>query len=395
MRGILCGLCWVIAFSSSVLSQTLTTVILPRYIEGLNGTNSNRIPFAYRVRLDGLLPDSTYRYTNQIVTSSDGPTTSGAGNCIFATGTGDFFRTSSPGLSTAGSYGTFTVNDVGSYEGWFITEPTGNARFIPGHSIFMRIMLNNGASGTSVAMRLTTSDSVCVLKLDPAAGDSTGTGLRCSTAATPKDFVFLYDNREGSGRPLSGTFLESDGSDNSAANNYAAFYANSVNGVTGAFGVVLPNALPGGVRRVERRSFSGGALIAAAVDSDGIWPSGANTVNPSGGTSEIILTGDDVDQLATGVTERGTLPNQYILWQSYPNPCNPTARIAFAIPRESSVKLEVFNLLGERVTTLLEGRRSAGRYETTFDATGLSSGVYICRLSADGVARSMKLTVMR
>jgi len=106
--------------------------------------------------------------------------------------------------------------------------------------------LNDGAGGTTAALLLTTTDSVRVATLDPAASDSTGTGLRCTTAASPKDFIFVYGDTAGTGRPLSGSFIESDGTNNSTTNNYAAFYSNSVDGVNGAFGLVLPNMLSNG-----------------------------------------------------------------------------------------------------------------------------------------------------
>ncbi len=106
----------VITVCTSLFAQSLTTVILPQNIEGINGTNSNRVPFAYRVQIAGLLPNATYRYFNQIVISSDAATTNGAGNCILASPTGDFVRTTSPSLATAGGYGTFTTDATGAYE---------------------------------------------------------------------------------------------------------------------------------------------------------------------------------------------------------------------------------------------------------------------------------------
>ncbi|GCD76645.1 hypothetical protein JCM31826_01270 [Thermaurantimonas aggregans] len=75
-----------------VTSQpSLTEVFLPQYIQGINGTNNNRVPFVYRVTIDGLTPNATYRYFNQVVTSSDGATTNGAGNVIFYSNTGYAF----------------------------------------------------------------------------------------------------------------------------------------------------------------------------------------------------------------------------------------------------------------------------------------------------------------
>jgi hypothetical protein len=165
----------------------------------------------------------------------------------------------------------------------------------------MRIALNDGGAGTTVATRITTTDSVRVVKLDPVFSDSTGTGLRGSTFARAKDFIFTYDNTAGTGRPLSGSFIESDGTVNSASNLYSAFYASNVDGLLGAFGMVLPNQLSAGVRRVERRALASGAIVASATDSDGLWPSGAQTVNPAGGPVAVVLSNTDVNYLTVGL----------------------------------------------------------------------------------------------
>ena len=287
--------------SALLHAQAVTSVVVPRYMEGLVGTNTDRIPFACRLRLTGLLASKTYRFINQMVTSTDGASSNGSGNCIFVTQTGDFVRSQSASLSSAGNYGTFTTDATGTYEGWFVTEPTGGGRFVPGKFLFMRIALNDGGTGTTVATRVTTSDSIRVLKLSPTATDSTGTGLRGGSFAKEKDFVFTYDNTTGVGRPISGSFIERDGTDNSISNSYSAFYANNVDDVRGAFGMVLPNLLPTGVRRVERRSLASGGVLTSATDADGLWPSGAQTVNPLGGATAIVLKASDVNYLATGL----------------------------------------------------------------------------------------------
>ncbi len=281
-------------------AQTLTDVTVPRFIEGINGTNANRVPYAYRVTLDGLTPSATYRYTNQVVIATDAATTSGAGNVIYAT-PGGFVRTSSPSLSSAGNYGEFTTDGGGSYTGWFVTEPTGNAsRFAPGTEVFFRIALNNGAGGTAVVTRLTTTASATVASFGTTTTD--GTAFYSDAEATPRNFVVLYDNVAGTGRPIAATFAEDDGSPNTTANSYAAFYATSVDGVAGAWGVLIPNTLPAGIRRIEQRTASG-ALAGAgtagvATDADGVWPGAdgiagtaddVNTVNPSGGTATPLV----------------------------------------------------------------------------------------------------------
>ena len=374
---------FTISLSLPLYSQSsLTTVILPKYIEGANPTNTNRLPFAYRAKLTGLLSNSTYRFYNQVVISTDAVTASGSGNCIFASATGNFVRTSGPSLATAGNYGTFITDGTGAYEGWFITEPTGNKRFVPGYYVFMRIMLNDGAGGTTAALLLTTTDSVRVVKLDPAASDSTGTGLRCTSSATPKNFVFAYDDTAGTGRPVSGSFVESDGTDNSVPNSYAAFYANNVNGVNGAFGIVLPNTLSKGIRRIEHRSLANETVVALATDADGIWSSGANTVNPTGGTTEIILNGTDIHW--TGVQSTFILPKEFALMQNYPNPFNPSTTIPYTLKSSSNVRLSVYDLLGREVAVLVDNeRKAAGTYEISFQASYLPSGIYLYRIQTE------------
>ena len=369
----------------------LIAVILPKYIQGNTGTNSNRLPFAYRARLTGLLPGSLYRFMNQVVVSTDAATSNGSGNCIFASSTVDFVRTSGPSLAAAGNYGTLTTDGTGAYEGWFITEPTGNRRFIPGKYVFMRITLNDGAGGTTAALLLTTADSVRVVKLDPAASDSTGTGLRGTSSSNPKNFIFVYGDTAGTGRPISGSFIESDGTDNSTTNNYVAFYNNNVNGMNGAYGMVLPNMLPNGIRRIEQRSLINGTLVTSATDTDGVWPSGAHTVNPSGGTTEIVFTGTD-----TGIRGTSTIPKEFSLLQNYPNPFNPQTTISYSLPQTSTVTLKVYDLMGREIVTLIQNERKApGNYEISFNALNLSSGVYFYKLQTQSYVQTKRMILLK
>lgn len=266
--------------------------ILPRYIEGINGTNSSRVPYACMVTISNLTPNATYRYFNQVVLSSEASTSNGAGISIYPAASG-YVRSTNPGLNAAGSYGTFTADASGVYTGLFVTEPSGNAtRFVPGNYLFMRIMLNDGNNGTSVATRVTSMDSAQVINFGTTA--STGTALRGNSQATAKNFLFLYDNVAGTGSPIAGTFVESDGTANTTANNYASFYSTSVNGINGAYGTIIPNTNANGIRRIEQRDLLTCNIVGCpAIDADGDWQSGANTVNPSSGNTAIVLTSAD------------------------------------------------------------------------------------------------------
>jgi hypothetical protein len=276
----------------TVATPGLIENYLPQYMQGTSvASNPTRTPFACRVTLNGLQPTTTYRYTNQMVEAADGATVSGAGNPIYVNAAG-FVRTTSASLSTLGGYGEFTTDAAGQYAGWFAVEPTGNARFTTGNSVFMRIVLNNGAGGTFAALRLTTSNSVSVINFGTAS--TNGTALRGNSSAIAKNFVLMYDNVAGTGRPIAVSFVESDGSANNLSNSYAPFYATSVEGVPGAYGTIVPNTLPNGIRRVEQRSLAQGLIVScAATDTDGIWPSGVNTVNPNtGATAKVFTTAD-------------------------------------------------------------------------------------------------------
>jgi photosystem II stability/assembly factor-like uncharacterized protein len=101
------------------------------------------------------------------------------------------------------------------------------------------------------------------------------------------------------------------------------------------------------------------------------------------------------------------VPSEFRLEQNYPNPFNPTTTIRFtvggvegrAVGRQQSAvsqtRLVVYDLLGREVATLLDGQKEAGRYEVTFDGTGLASGVYVCRLSAGEYVESKKMLLIR
>jgi hypothetical protein len=97
---------------------------------------------------------------------------------------------------------------------------------------------------------------------------------------------------------------------------------------------------------------------------------------------------------ATSVADR-PVPTAFDLGQNYPNPFNPSTLIEFALPRQSAVKLDVYNLLGQHVATLVDDVRPIGYYTVKFEAAGLASGVYIYRLQAGEYSNVRKLMVLK
>ena len=102
--------------------------------------------------------------------------------------------------------------------------------------------------------------------------------------------------------------------------------------------------------------------------------------------------------VTTGVldhpSKEGT-PSALVLRGGYPNPFNPSTTIRYELPASSHVKLSVLDLLGREVSVLVDERREAGVHEARFDAAGLSSGVYFCRMQSGGAVQTRKMILVR
>jgi len=124
--------------------------------------------------------------------------------------------------------------------------------------------------------------------------------------------------------------------------------------------------------------------MVSAVDANGNVSEGSNIVTTS------IVSVDDVQ----------VLPTAYGLSQNYPNPFNPTTSIEFALPQASEVSLEIYNLLGQKVRTLINGYVPAGYINTSWDGLDqsgkdMSSGTYIYRLQTGELSFTKKMVLMK
>ncbi len=95
------------------------------------------------------------------------------------------------------------------------------------------------------------------------------------------------------------------------------------------------------------------------------------------------------------LTKDGDLPKNFILHQNYPNPFNPSTNIAFSLPKNSAVKLAVYDLLGREVKVLVHENLRSGNYNYTFNASDLASGVYFYKLKTDMGILSQKMTLIK
>jgi hypothetical protein len=86
--------------------------------------------------------------------------------------------------------------------------------------------------------------------------------------------------------------------------------------------------------------------------------------------------------VASSIVSASNGPEEYILEQNYPNPFNPATEIRYIIPKESRIRITVYNILGQKVSTLVNGIISPGSHSITWDGSSLASGIYFYILNA-------------
>jgi len=161
---------------------------------------------------------------------------------------------------------------------------------------------------------------------------------------------------------------------------------------------------------VGRRYFSPRAFIAATSDGGDTWHEQDVGNSSSIQQLESVCFVDSLHGWAVGengttlattnggltfVSKSPELPSAFLLKQNYPNPFNSTTNFVFDIPTAGNVTLKVFDVLGREIAALVNEKREAGAHEVTWDAGGLSSGVYCYRLQAGGFTNVRKMVVLK
>jgi hypothetical protein len=144
--------------------------------------------------------------------------------------------------------------------------------------------------------------------------------------------------------------------------------------------LVGEHAPPTEYRVRARLNYSGNLIVSVPSNMLNIW-----THSGSEGS------GDGVGKIVSW----NTLPKETRLYANYPNPFNPSTVIRFDIAGPGLVSLKVFDILGQEVSTVINGRLDAGIYERTFDASQLAGGVYFYRLEAGGFVATKKLVISK
>ena len=399
--------------SGSVLitqgTPEITSTILPMYMQGNSSYNNGHTPFIFLAKIRYLAPNTTYKYYNKVVDNSIGSTDPGVGNVLFANSNGTFTRTDSPNFSTTGHYAEFTTDEYGNYSGWFISETNTSTVFSPGNTVQMRISLD---CGFGAPIMLTTSESAKILDytatlaitnrcsfMDQTIVQNTGTQLM------PGNMLLFYTNSDSSvsTRPVSGTFIESDGLSLTGL-PYHPQYLSSIDGYNQRWGTIIPCDLPGGITKIEERNLSGnksgnslnsmtGAIRCTATSPNGVWLPGVNTRNTTGGSTILSI------QPAFTTTEvrinSDGISNGFKLLQNYPNPFNPTTNIRYKIANNSFVSLKIYNVLGKEAATLVNENLQAGTYNVNWNASNLASGIYYYKLTAGNYTEVKKAILLK
>ena len=117
---------------------------------------------------------------------------------------------------------------------------------------------------------------------------------------------------------------------------------------------------------------------------------GAGGLHPVRGEGSLKIASSAVTHITLKVTSGSDVPKEFSLSRNYPNPFNPTTTIKYGLPVDSRVTVEIYNVLGQRVRTLINDDKPAGYHSAVWEGTGnggqqMASGVYFLHLSAKGV----------
>jgi hypothetical protein len=162
-----------------------------------------------------------------------------------------------------------------------------------------------------------------------------------------------------------------------------------------------PMTLPGGgvhdalrIRYEERSPDLQVGYLFVAKDAALVIVTAADTTSPSSGVIPVAsITWNNPNTVDVQSPELA--PTTYALFQNYPNPFNPSTTITYQVPKAGLVSLEIFNILGQEVATLVNREQPPGSYQITWNATNLPSGAYLVKMQSGTFTRTMKIMLVR
>lgn len=125
------------------------------------------------------------------------------------------------------------------------------------------------------------------------------------------------------------------------------------------------------------------------------WPSGAVDHYANIAPNQFIIATENIGITDIEGQHKYEIPNIFTLYQNYPNPFNPKTNIAFDLPKSSHVKIEVYNIQGELIKTLLNKYLTAGSHVIRFNASNLASGIYFYKIKAGNFIKVKKMIIVK
>lgn len=302
MKKILYSLCFLwlgfISCLSGNAQSFFTEDLFPQYMYGNSTFAGDLVPYVFRATLTGLQPGTVYYYSVHAVLTTDSKPGYGSGYSIVANESGDFMLYNETGPNPPNG-GSFTPDSKGNFTGWFTLVPINQRRFKAGNSLQVEVIAQPTSGGVAAgdATFFYSTNTVKVLTWGSASTQATAIRSTAATGAKAKNFVMLYatETPGASDRPLSGAVIENDGYEapgsDVAAVYYSDFYVKNVDKVDKAWGALLPNDLASGLRKIVRYNFDG-TEAGSSSSADGVWAGAGGavtTVNPTGGTSTVIV----------------------------------------------------------------------------------------------------------
>lgn len=273
-------------------SQNVMGVMVPKYIAS-GASNGRGVTYA-RLRIMNLMPNSSYKYIIRACSLQEMSSTSlspGAGNGMYIKSTGKQHYITSPSFSTT-EHDTITASMTGDYEGWFGIVGTGSGRFTAGNHLYLSITFLGIQSNDT--LKYYCEDSLKVISYGTTTGTSSGTGIWGKSFGDTANFVALYDNTSGQGRPLTVASIQGDAHTGATyviptTTTVPTWFRDSVFGKSGRWGSFIPNDLDSGVRAIVQLNSKNALFVYNNFDKDGVWgPGNISTKNPTGGSTNPV-----------------------------------------------------------------------------------------------------------
>ena len=112
------------------------------------------------------------------------------------------------------------------------------------------------------------------------------------------------------------------------------------------------------------------------------------------GTNRVGLWKIGIESI-TSVMDENNVSHDFYLFQNYPNPFNPSTKIGYSIPNASNVKLIVFDIIGNKIETLIDGFQNQGYHIINFDASRLATGIYFYQLKTNNFISTRKMMIIK